>query len=95
MGSRCHEWTSCRRSCYLVSCANAAARRCRPSGSIHSRGSVPGLLTPADQARLLEIDKTYREAASSLGLMDLKPPKAKAIQRTREKMRLWAEDQEI
>ena len=51
-------------------------------------------LTPAEQARLLNVDKTYRQAANILGLMSLKPPKPKDLERTRVKLYSHEEEEE-
>ena len=51
-------------------------------------------LDPAELATVLDVDKTYRESARSLGLMDLKEPKPRAIQEARRKRDLLSEDEE-
>jgi hypothetical protein len=51
-------------------------------------------LSKADQARLMEIDKVYRESAQALDLMDPKPPKEKDIEKAMRRIKVLAEADE-
>ena len=51
-------------------------------------------LTKAELARLMEVDKVYRESANSLGLMAPKPVKEKDLQKAMRRIQILAEEEE-